>query len=94
VIGPLTLVPLQTILDREAQNYPFGATLVCVTARMEPELAASLMQIAATGKSVTVLSVAEEEFEENLGGIPVANLSNAMKSLELRNAAARTSTTP
>jgi uncharacterized protein (DUF58 family) len=94
VIGPLTLVPLQTILDREAQSFPFGATLVCVTARMEPELAASLMQIAATGHAVTVLSVAEEEFTEDLGGIPVANLSNAMKSLELRDAAARASTTP
>jgi uncharacterized protein (DUF58 family) len=89
VIGPLTLVPLQTVLDREAQNFPFGATLVCVTARMDAALAASLMHIAATGHAVTVLSVAEEEFEEDLGGIPVINLGNTMKSLELRDAAER-----
>jgi uncharacterized protein (DUF58 family) len=87
VVGPLTLVPLQTLLDREAQSFPFGATLVCVTARMEPELAASLMHIAATGKSVTVLSVADGELTEDLGTIPVFNLSNAMKSLELRDLA-------
>jgi len=94
VIGPLTLVPLQTVLDREAQSFPFGATLVCVTARMDPSLAASLMRIAEAGHAVTVLSVAEEEFDEDLGGIPVANLSIAMKTLELRDAHAREDDVP
>jgi uncharacterized protein (DUF58 family) len=89
VVGPLTIVALHTLLDREAQSFPFGATLVCVTARMEPELAASLIHIAATGKSVTVLSVAEGDFDEDLGKIPVLNVSNAMKSLELRDLAAK-----
>jgi len=84
VIGPLTLVPLQTILEREAQAFPFGATLVCVTARMDPGLAASLLRIAGAGHSVTVLSLADEDFEEDLGRIPVLSLSNVMKSLEQR----------
>jgi uncharacterized protein (DUF58 family) len=89
VIGPLTLVPLQTVLDREAQSFPFGATLVCVTARMDAPLAASLAHIAATGHAVTVLSLAEDEFDDDLGDIPVVNLSNTIKSLELRDAAER-----
>lgn len=89
VIGPLTLVPLQTILDREAQAYSFGATLVCITARMDASLAASLMRIAEAGHAVTVLSLADEEFAEDLGAIPVFNISSAMKSLELRDAHAR-----
>lgn len=84
VIGPLTLVPLQTVLEREAQAFPFGATLVCVTARMDPSLSASLMRIAGAGHSVTVLSLADEEFEDDLGRLRVHNLSNIMKSLELR----------
>ena len=46
VIGPLTLAPLETVLDREAQRFPYGATLVCVTARMDEPLAASLLRVA------------------------------------------------
>ena len=86
VIGPLTLVPLQTILDREAQSFPFGATLVCVTARMDGPLAASLLRIAEAGHAVSVLSVADHEFTEDLGNIPLHDIGNTMKSLELRDA--------
>ncbi len=84
VIGPLTLVPLHTVLDREAQAFPFGATLVCISARMDDELAASLRRIAAAGHSVTLLSLADTEFEADLGATRVYNISNAMKSLEQR----------
>ena len=87
VIGPLTLVPLQTVLDREAQAFPFGATLVCVTSRMDSPLAASLLRIAGAGHAVTVLSLADQEFDSDLGTIPVFNLSSTMKSLEARHSA-------
>ncbi len=87
VIGPLTLVPLETVLDREAQAFPFGATLVCVTSRMDPPLAASLQRIASAGHAVTVLSLAEEEFDSAPGAIPVFNLSSTMKSREARQTA-------
>ena len=60
VIGPLTLTPLEKVLDREAQAFPYGATLVCVTARMDEPLAASLRRIAAAGHTVIVLSLAGE----------------------------------
>ena len=83
VIGPLTLTPLEAVLDREARAFPFGATLVCVTARMDPPLAASLRRIADAGHSVSVLSLAESDFEEALGSrIRVENLSAAVRELE------------
>lgn len=86
VIGPLTLVPLHAVLDREAQAFPFGATLVCVTAQMEPELAASLERIAHAGHAVTVLSLADEPLEQELGRVRVYELANVMRSLEMRAA--------
>ncbi len=60
VIGPLTLTPLEKVLNREAQAFPYGATLVCVTARMDEPLAASLRRIAEAGHAVVVLSLADE----------------------------------
>jgi uncharacterized protein (DUF58 family) len=85
VIGPLTLTPLHEVLTREAQAFPYGATLVCVTARMEPALAAALNRIAGAGHSVTILSLADGDFEEELGGrVRVTNLSAAMRALEAR----------
>jgi uncharacterized protein (DUF58 family) len=89
VINPLTTSPLETVVDREAQSFPFGATLVCVTARMDIPLAASLRRVAGAGHTVVVLSLADDEFVEDLGSrIHTFNLSNVMKSLEQRGAAA------
>lgn len=84
VIGPLTLTPLETILERESQVFPYGATLVCVTSRMDDPLAAALYRIAQAGHTVTVLSLAEGDFETDLGDIRVFNLTPIMKSLEAR----------
>jgi len=87
VIGPLTMTSLPMVVDREAQVFPFGATLACVTARMDEALAASLTRIRGAGHSVTVLSLADGDLEIELQRIPVINLSNAMRSLEARAAA-------
>jgi uncharacterized protein (DUF58 family) len=87
VIGPLTLTPVHAVINREAQTFPFGATLVCVTSRMDPELAASLERIAHAGHSVTVLSLADQPLEGDLRRIHVYELLNTVRSLEARGAA-------
>ena len=46
VIGPFTLSPLEFVIDREAQRFPLGATLVCVTGRLDPPLADALRKVA------------------------------------------------
>jgi uncharacterized protein (DUF58 family) len=86
VIGPMTPAPLETVIDREALRFPFGATLVCVTSRMDAPLAASLRRVAGAGHTVTVLSLAEHEFEEDLGRIRVLNISREMRAIETRAA--------
>jgi uncharacterized protein (DUF58 family) len=85
VINPLTISALETVIDREAQRFPFGATLACVTARLDPPLVASLRRVAEAGHAVTVLSLAERPFEADLGtAIRVYDLHNVMLSLEAR----------
>jgi uncharacterized protein (DUF58 family) len=86
VVHPLTLASLETIIDREVQRFPFGASLVCVTSQMNEELAASLQHVSDAGHSVTVLSLSEQEFPANLGRIRVYELAGVMKSLEARDA--------
>jgi uncharacterized protein (DUF58 family) len=87
VVHPLTLAELETIIDREAQRFPFGATLVCVTSQMNESLAASLLRVSDAGHTVTVLSLAERDFEESLGRIRVYSLASVMRSLEARDGA-------
>ncbi len=84
VIGPMTPSPLEDVIDRESHSFPFGATLVCVTSRMDDPLAVSLRRVAAAGHTVTVLSLSQEEFDVDLGSIPVAYILNAIRAIEVR----------
>jgi uncharacterized protein (DUF58 family) len=84
VIGPFTLGTIDTVIDREAQRFPLGATLVCVTSRMDPPLATSLQRVARSGHAVTVLSLAErQDVAALLPGITVYDLRNVLPSPEL-----------
>ncbi len=87
VIHPLTMASLETVIDTEAARFPYGATLVCVTSRMDDALAGSLERVARAGHTVTVVSLAEQEdeFDEMLPGIRVYNIARSMHSLEARD---------
>jgi uncharacterized protein (DUF58 family) len=87
VIGPLTMTSLSAMIEREAQAFPFGATLVCVTAQMDEGLAAALTRVRGQGHSVTVLSLADRPFKEDLPGVRFYDLSTTIRSLEARGAA-------
>ena len=88
VINPLTISSLESVIDREAQRFPYGATLVCVTARLEEPLANSLLHVAGSGHAVTVLSLAERPFDIDLGpSIRIYELDRVMRTLEQQAAA-------
>jgi uncharacterized protein (DUF58 family) len=87
VIGPLTLTSLPAVIEKEAQNFPFGATLVCVTARMDEELAAALARVRSQGHSVTIISLSDEPLEHDVPGAIVYDLSKTIRSLEARGPA-------
>lgn len=83
VIGPLTLTPLETVLDREAAALPYGTTVVCVTSRVDPPLAASLRRIASSGHAVAVVAIGGEEIpRSDLAGVQIWDISEAMTTLE------------
>jgi uncharacterized protein (DUF58 family) len=82
VIGPLTLTPLSAVLDREAQAFPFGATLVCVTMQMDAALAATLRRIEGAGHAVSILSLADDGLGADLGRLPVYELSDTVRELQ------------
>jgi uncharacterized protein (DUF58 family) len=84
VVGPMTPTSLDTVIDREALSFPFGATLVCITNQMGAPLAASLRRVAHAGHSVTVISLSEQEWEEDLGRIRVYNIAAALRALDAR----------
>lgn len=87
-IGPMTLTGLENVVEKEAQRFPFGATMVCVTARMDEPLAASLRRVSRAGHTVVVVSLADHEFEEDLDKIRVYNVSEALLALERAGGAA------
>jgi uncharacterized protein (DUF58 family) len=87
VIGPLTMTTLPPVIEREAQNFPFGATLVCVTALMDDELAAALARVRNAGHSVTVLSLAERPFQQDLPNVRFYDVSQTIRALEARGPA-------
>jgi uncharacterized protein (DUF58 family) len=85
-IHPLTMASLETIIDAEAARFPYGATLVCVTSRMDEPLAWSLLRVARAGHTVTVISLSDDDdgFDKLSAGIRVYNVARAMRSLEAR----------
>jgi hypothetical protein len=83
VIGPFTLGTIDTVIDREAQRFPLGATLVLITSRMDPTIATSLLRVAHSGHAVTVLSLAErQDVGAMLPGIKVYDLRHTMPQPE------------
>jgi hypothetical protein len=58
---------------------------------MDDPLAASLRRVAAAGHTVTVLSLSQDEFEADLGRIPVAYIADAIRAVEAREAVGETS---
>ena len=86
VIGPMTPAPLEDVIDRESHSFPFGATLVCVTSRMDEALAASLRRVSSAGHTVYVLSLSTDEFDIDLGPIPVAYIAAPVRAAEASEA--------
>jgi uncharacterized protein (DUF58 family) len=78
IIGPFTLSPLEFVIDQEAQRFPYGATLICVTGRLDPPLARSLLKVAGQGHAVSVLSLSERDFTDELPGIRVYDLREVL----------------
>ncbi len=70
-IGPMTVTSLAALLERESHRIPLGSTLAVVTALMPESLAAALRRLYDSGQQVVVLAMADADWTELLGEMPV-----------------------
>jgi uncharacterized protein (DUF58 family) len=75
MVTPFVLEPLSALLGREEHGMGVGTTVVVVTGLMTDDLAATLARIDQRGHSVVVLSTSGGTWAEQLGRIPVHDLS-------------------
>jgi putative intracellular protease/amidase len=64
------------MLDREEHKLVLGTTIAVVTGIMTEELAATMLRLSRRGHKVTVLSTSGETWNEQLGHMPVRDLSH------------------
>ena len=83
MVGPFITYTMEDIIHREGRLFPFGSTVVLVTALMPEPLAASLLYLRSEGYPVVVFSTANEKFETDLRGIPVYELGPYLRDLEV-----------
>jgi uncharacterized protein (DUF58 family) len=74
-ISPMTLSSLATLLERESHTLPLGATLAVVTALMPAQLAAALRRLRDSGHQMAVLAMADDDWSELLGDVPVQRVN-------------------
>jgi hypothetical protein len=75
VISPFVLLPLSTQLDREEHRLATGTTIVVITGIMPPELGATLRRLERRGAAIIVMSTTGARWEDELGSIPVRDVS-------------------
>lgn len=76
IVTPFVLEPLSAMLDREEHKLVLGTTIAVVTGIMTEELAATMLRLSRRGHKVTVLSTSGETWNEQLGHMPVRDLSH------------------
>lgn len=81
-IGPMTMGPLAPLLERRSHQLPLGVTLAVVTALMPDPLAAVLRRLHDSGQQVSVLAMADDDWSQPLGGVPVQRVDRSAFALE------------
>jgi uncharacterized protein (DUF58 family) len=76
IITPFVLEPLSAMLDREEHRLTIGTTIAVVTGIMPDELAATILRLRRRGHNVVVLSTGIAMWSEQLGDVPVINVSH------------------
>ena len=80
-VTPFATQPIEDLLVEQAPNLPWGATLVIVTAIAHDDLLATLLDLAAVGRRIVLLTLAEEPPTQYLGRITVYHLPHLVDDL-------------
>ena len=82
MVSPLTVAPLEDVLEIAARRLPMGATLVVVLAICPEKLAASLARLHERGHPLAILWVADDPPPVSLAGLNVHDLAPRLRELE------------
>lgn len=80
-VTPFAAQPIEELLLQESPRVPWGATLVVVTAIAHEKLLATLMDLAAAGRTVVLITLAEEPPTQLLSNIRVYHLPHLVDDL-------------
>ena len=82
MVSPLTIAPLEEVLEDAARRLPLGATVVVIAALCGERLAATLYRLRERGHPLAVLWVADDPPPIGIGRLNVYNLSQQLRGLE------------
>lgn len=74
---PLTTSTLVELIEEESHRFPWGATIVCVAARVPQVLWAALGRLKQHGHPVTVMNVSDQPLESPITNIDVVHFAEA-----------------
>jgi uncharacterized protein (DUF58 family) len=82
MVSPLTIAPLEDVLEEAARRLPLGATVVVVAAYCHEPLATTLHRLQGKGYPLAILWAADEPAPPALAGLNVFNLASRLRELE------------
>jgi hypothetical protein len=82
MVSPLTIAPLEEVLEEAARRLPLGATIVLVASYCHEPLAATLQRLQLKGYPLAILWTADTEPPPPLAGLNVFDLAPRMRELE------------
>lgn len=82
MISPLTIAPLEDVLDDAVRRLPLGATIVFVASFCSDKLAAMLHRLAAKGYPLAVLWAADDAPPRSLTSLNLYDLSARLRELD------------
>jgi uncharacterized protein (DUF58 family) len=80
-VTPFATQPIEELLVEQAPHLPWGATLVVVTAIAHEELLVTLLELAAVGRRVVLVTLAEEPPRRLMGNVIVYHLPHLIDDL-------------
>lgn len=82
MVSPLTIAPLEEVLEEAARRLPLGATIVLVASYCHESLAATLQRLQLKGYPLAILWTADTEPPPPLAGLNVFDLAPRLRELE------------
>jgi hypothetical protein len=80
-VTPFATQPIEELLVEQAPHLPWGATVVVVTAIAHEDLLATLLDLAAAGRRVVLVTLAEEPPTQLMGSVIVYHLPHLVDEI-------------